>query len=170
MDVRRYDPELQLPFLELIARLVLSYREFTSANDITEQLGGRRVTDIADAPEMRVLDSVTPLPEGFTQGVFQFWESRGRRGVFDFAFHGERLVNFRAQLLFVGLLGKLRAVLFYVSRLRPFMHRAFRGPGWCYDPLMDGFCADTDDGLKVTFRRPAGEPYVSVCLTDQGYV
>lgn len=166
--MRQYDPELRLSFCELVCKVLQHYRRIETPDDISALLDRSRVTDITDLPQTKMMDALMPLPPGFTQRTYQFRECRSRRGVFDVAFHGDRLVNFRGQLLFLGSLGSIRAAVFFSTRLRALMHGTV-GMEFQYEPGIRGFRADAGDDLLVAFCRPAGEPYVSVYITDRAY-
>jgi len=168
INMRQYDPKLNLSFCELISEILLHYRTLEVPDDIVALLGRSRLTDITDLPQSQMVDALIPPPEGFTQRTYQFKESGSRRGVFDFAFHEGRLVNFRGQLFFLGWLGSMRAAVFYSTRLRAFMHRII-GTEFHYEARLHGFVTNAGNGLLVAFCRPRGEPYVSVYITDEAY-
>ncbi|BAQ35111.1 hypothetical protein [Dehalococcoides sp. UCH007] len=159
MRLRQYDPKESLSYLTIVSEILGDYSTFQSPQDIIRRFGGKSLTDITEAPEIRLPELTPPLPIGYEQKVFQFKESGATGGSFDVVFNNEgQMINFRAQLFFEGMLAGMRAAYYNRLKLRTlieqmadtgnvsFDNRSSRYYGYGNE-LMVTFCQLSDFGL-----------------------
>jgi len=112
------------------------------------------------------MELAAPLPLDFDRHVYSFRDSKVRRGVFDVVFHGDQLVNFRAQLFFTGRLSRSKAQKYLKRELVPLLDEILGTPIETSAGLWIYRC----NGLVIVARQVCGTDSISTYITDQAYV
>jgi hypothetical protein len=189
MDPRQYDPQMPLPYLELIGTVLGAFRTVISHGDLVNRVGTLRLTDITELPEWRAIAARDPLPIGFLQRVYQFRDAAVGRGVFDAVFRDSKLVNFRAQLFFGGWFGVRSARQFLRATLIPALKGqlgteergdsavgmverrvlALKGQLGTEERGDQDYCLFLKDRIRAVARYVPGTASVSTYLMDESY-
>lgn len=166
MISKHYDPPAELPYVTLLSRLVQIYRSVESHEELEQEIGTDRLTDMSDHPDIRRMDSLDPLPEGFVQRTYLFRDRSNGRGILDVVFHERAIVNIRAQLFTDGWFAKSKSKRLLSEDILPNLEIMF-GP-----PVETGsnHSMFKGRGLVVAARLVPGRPSsVSMYLVDKEY-
>ena len=113
---------MTISYLNLVSGILRNFRNFKNQSDIIIYFGPNGITDISDAPASQIMDMLSPLPNGFTEGAFKFNDLDNNLCVFDVTFYQNKLVNFRGQKYFRGWFALGKAIKFNSFKLRPLIN------------------------------------------------
>ena len=166
MITKHYDPPEELPYMNLLSRLVQIYRSVESHEELIQKIGADRLTDMSDYPGQRLMDSLDPLPGGFVQRTYLFRDRSNGRGILEVVFHGRALVNIRAQLFTNGWFAKSKSRRLLSEDILPNLEIMFGPPV----ETSSNSTMFKGHGLAVVARLvPARPSSVSIYLIDERY-
>ena len=166
MRLRQYDPVNNLSYSHLVAEFLTRFRDLHRPEEIIDDLGSDRVTDITDKPEMG--EASVKLLSGAQHRIYQFKESENRGGFIDAVFQDGRLINFRARMFFDGWFGKAIASIFARTQLSPLLARLAGKENMNYDDESRRyFCHLGDLVLAAGWQEEFNLPSVSIWMFER---
>jgi hypothetical protein len=166
MNLTNNEPKECISYINLISKLLRQVDHFINPTDVIGCLGEKCLIDITNDVATQSAAAVSFMPNGFSQTVFKFRESRDRVGAFDIVFKEEKLISFRAQLFFRGLLSRAKATSFFNLKFRAFMSSINGRDGLNYQENDGLYYCDFD---KYTISCGLDGDTVSTWVTDKKY-
>jgi hypothetical protein len=175
MDPRRFNPLVSIPFLVLIQKVYRDglYEKVKTFNDLIQGIGVQNLTDITHTKELAIMQSLTSLPDDFSERMYQFCDPILGPAVIDVTFRKEKMVGFRGQVFFRGFLSGTRAKSYFKNRLIPCGNHLF---GYATSQNQYSIVWSAT-GLVSVARRPepeelratGGPNYVSMSVNDERF-
>jgi len=126
VDRQPTQEENSLNYLILFARSYQVFSTVKSHKEYEEAIGKKVIKDISNSDQYFLLESIQPMPSGFHNRLYEFFESANRKGYLEVTIKNCRVVNIRAQLFFNNILGKFIARRYFRTKLLPFFIAIFR--------------------------------------------
>jgi len=164
-------PQTPISYLTIVSIFLHHYKDIYSPDRIFNWINPNCLINISETPFIQVMDSMTPLPPGFIQTMYRFIEPEGRPGEIEVVFRNDMLINFRSQLVFLGLFRNLRAQYYLKSRLKPFLYDLLGSDQYQYDDMASSYLnKKVLTNYIVAYRKVLKFGSVSVWLTHKDYM
>lgn len=165
VDLRNWDPAQPIEYLDLITRLLRSFRSVADQEQLIDIIGVKLFRDISYRPDIRQLDTQDPLPGHFDRKSYQYCDGRAGRGVLEVVFTDAQLVNVRAHYFLQGWRAKKKARRYLHEVLVPSLEIVLGRPSERAPHHVRFFW----NGVLVVARYVAGTPSVSTYLVDEAF-
>jgi len=168
--IKTYDPQNPISYLTVVSTFLHHHDDISEPGDIFYWVNSNCLCDISETPLAKQLDSMTPLPPGFIQRMYQFLEPEGRHGEIEVVFLDNLLINFRSQLFFKGWFSNRKALRYIAYALRPLITGFLGEDNYQYDPITSSYLNTTAiSDFIVAYRKVPGYSSVSTWITHRGY-